>query len=188
MEQIKIYPDFISQSEIDILINFIESNINNFWVGPLKLRYVLQFGKDLFHGERSNPKLELPEDMKKVINSYFNAIINKVKKEYNHEKELYVASFWFNKQVPGASIVLHRDSDGDVNTHFIFSAIIYLNELSTTGLLEFPNINYSYQSSKGDLVLFPSIDNRYEHEVKAINQDRYTLTFWLTEDPAFAIK
>lgn len=187
MDDIKIINNFLTQDQCNFYINYIDSNLHKFLKTDVTKRYGLLFGKDLAHKEKSNHNLDLIEDIKEDISNLFNSVEKTVKEVVGINNDLYVCSFFMAKQVQGSFIPLHYDTDNDSNNHFKYGGVIYLNTMTDGGSLDFPMLGYSYSPQAGDLVMFPSHGQRYSHEVKLINEDRYSLPIWVTEDPEWKI-
>lgn len=187
MQGIKIINNFLTQDECNFYIEYINSNLNKFLKTPETKRFALLFGKDLAHKEKSNLDLSVINDIELHVRTLFNRVKESIKEVYNNSNELYVCSFFIAKQIPGSVVNLHYDSDGGLNNHFKYGGIIYLNTMKNSGVLEFPYIQYSYLPQAGDLVVFPSTDIIYSHQVKQIEEDRYSLPIWVTEDPSWKI-
>jgi hypothetical protein len=125
-------------------------------------------------------------DIEDRIRDLFSKVQNKAKELFEDSKDIYACSFWFAKQLPGAFVMEHEDTDGNINTHFKYSAVIYLNTLKSTGQLIFTDLKHSYMPEAGDMILFKSTESG-KHLVEPIDEDRYTLAMWITEDKNFAI-
>jgi hypothetical protein len=187
MNDIKIIPNFLNDEQIDMLTSYIDQTLDIAYSNEEKNRWALMFGRDNYQGS-SNTELDRLGPIKDwVLDQYWPMLINACKTAFNDDEQLYIASFWLAKQTNGSSIELHSDSDGGHNKHFKWSAVLYLNTVSSDGILEFPNIPYSYSPIKGDLVIFPSQDSKYKHLVKVISSDRYTTPIWITSDPAYGM-
>lgn len=181
---IVIKNNFVSENDCAKIINFMESNIQLFSTGPKKLLFTLPFGKDGYHNE-SRFDLNLIEPIRDTVNKYFDLVINHVKETYSDDSTLYVNSFWLAKQRPGGRIPVHNDNDQGNNKQFKYSCGAYLKTMNLDGTLDFENLNYQYSPVAGDLVTWPSQDSIYDHSVNKVSEDRYSMLFWLTEDPEF---
>jgi 2OG-Fe(II) oxygenase superfamily len=182
---IKVIPNFLNQEQMDMLISYINNNLDKAYSTKEQTRWALMLGRDNYQ-DASNTDLDRLGEIKDwVINQYWPMLINACKETFNDNQELYVASFWLAKQIKGGFIDLHSDNDGGRNMHFKWSAVVYLNTVESDGVLEFPNISYSYSPVAGDLVLFPSQGDESKHEVKVISSERYTTPVWITADPAY---
>jgi Rps23 Pro-64 3,4-dihydroxylase Tpa1-like proline 4-hydroxylase len=152
------------------------------------LRPIFQFGKDLCDKHyMSYENLDPLADMRDETRSIFDRVTSKTKEIFENENDLYMASFWFAKQLPGAHVGEHEDTDSGLNAHFKYSAVLYLNDLKITGQLIFTELKHSIKPSAGDLVIFRSKESG-RHMVEPIDEDRYTMAMWMTEDASFEIK
>lgn len=189
-DKIKIIPKFLSEEEMKFFRDY-EDDILKTKQDKLVIfnngnRPVLQFGRDLCHEHHSHLSLDLVSDIEDKIRDLFSKVEEKTKEVFKETNNIYVCSFWFAKQLPGAKVMVHEDTDNGLNLHFKYSAVIYLNTLNNSGDLVFPDLDYSYRPVAGDIVIFKSIDAG-RHLVNTIDQERYTLPMWMTEDSNFAI-
>lgn len=175
MKFFRDYEDHILETKQDSLVLFSNGN-----------RPVLQFGRDLCDEHSSHLSLDLVSDIEDEVRSLFNKVEQKAKKVFEDPRDIYVCSFWFAKQLPGAKIPIHEDTEDGQNPHFKYSAVIYLNTMKDSGRLSFPDLGYDYDPEAGDIIIFKSADSG-RHMVETINEDRYTLAMWMTEDQSFAI-
>lgn len=177
---------FMKDEDCDKIISFIENNLNLFNTGKYKLAHRLLFGIDYWHGE-SIPEIRDIDPIKEIIINYFNKIIDHTKNKYGLFEKYYISSFWLARQIEGAFLDLHGDTDNNKNQQLEYSCGIYLNDVKLDGELYFPKLEYSYQPKKGDLVSWPSKDSIYDHEVNKITDTRYTMLVWLTTDPRYSL-
>jgi hypothetical protein len=175
MKFFRDYEDDILKTKQDKLIIFSDGN-----------RPVLQFGKDLCPEHKSHVSLDIVSDIEDQVRSLFNRVEQKTRDLFAETNDIYTCSFWFAKQLPGAKVLVHEDTDDGLNPHFKYSAVIYLNTLKNSGQLVFTDLKYSYKPEAGDIVIFKSIDAG-RHLVETIDEERYTLPMWMTEDKSFAI-
>lgn len=193
MNSINIIKNFFSKEECEFYINYIETNIDKFQQTKTSKRYVWLFGDEISMVKNKgsvevNLDLSPIADIEPRVRKLFIRVENKIKDTYKDDKDLFVTSFVMTKQVPGAFITPHYDTDGGVNHYFKYSGIIYLNTMKEDGFLEFPSLGYSYSPEAGDLLMFPSADPESLHKVATISEDRYSLPIWLTEDASWRIK
>jgi hypothetical protein len=187
---IKTIKQFISTEEIAQLCSYndelLDTKADLFFIGNSGKRPVLQFGKDNSqkHSQHSMSGILSPQ-IQGQLRAIFSKVIDTISQEYGESKQLYICSFWFAKQLPGANVAAHDDTDEGANTHFKYSAVLYLNTLINTGSLDFISLGYSVKPEAGDLVIFPSQGTGL-HEVKPIDQTRYTIPMWFTDDPSYA--
>lgn len=187
MESIRIIKNFITSDEQAVLVNYtdyLEQAVNEkFAIYQDGKRLALQFGNDSAYPETSWLTLDLIREKEPMIRELFTRVIQATKSSFEvaAELDLYVCSFWFAKQYPGATVKKHDDSDEGHNKHFTYSAVLYLNSLEDSGDLEFLSYNYSHRPAAGDLVIFPS-QGTGMHQVSKISETRYSLPFWITTD------
>lgn len=182
--KIEISSNFINQEDCLRFINFIDSNQDNF-VGPLG-RTVLQFGFD-DHRKNYKDKVSGIEEINNLSVLYFNKIISELKDIYKDSNELYVASFWLSKSMPGSRVRLHSDQEDGYNSHFKYSTISYFNSTDKGNELVFPNINYTYSPIQGDMLSWISGDKDSIHEVPSVTQTRYSMPIWITDNPKYKL-
>lgn len=192
MDKIKVIKNFLTSKECDFYIEYIKSNIHKFQQTKKSKRLIWLFGDELSMSNQSVIKIDFGLSALANLESKVNDLLGKVERTveeiYENESTLYVTSFSMTKQIPGAFISPHQDTDGGTNHYFKYSAIIYLNTMSRDGVLEFPALDYSYSPEAGDLLMFPSGDVDTMHQVREISEDRYSLPMWLTEDPSWRIR
>lgn len=175
--------NIIDDRDCDLFINFINDNINYFSSYDTEnnpQRKALRFGIDDIYTD-SYPNLGLIPGLHTALKRLFVNITTRVQ-DYTRSENLYVTSFHMGKQFPGARVDSHIDCDPNFNAngHFLYSAVVYLNT-TYDGHLVFPQKNIVYQPKAKDLVVFPAKGADWEHEVNLINQDRYNLPIWLTD-------
>jgi hypothetical protein len=178
--------NFMNKKDCDLIINFIENNLEMFGTGKYKLAHRLLFGVDYWHKE-SIKKISGIDPILPTVKEYFVKIIDNIKDKYNLDGQYYIASFWLTRQIEGAFLDLHSDTDVDQNTQLEYSCGIYLNDVMLDGILEFPEINYNYQPRMGDLVSWKSSGREYDHQVSKITDTRYAMLVWLTSDPSYSL-
>lgn len=188
---IKVVKNFMSTEDMQLWIDFcdkaVESRSSEMAIYADGLRYIFQFGKDKCETHyASNTNLDAISDLELEARKIFSDVIKKIQQLFNDESKMYVTGFWISKQFPGAYVGEHEDTDEGINNHFKYSAVLYLNTLKTTGQLIFTDLNAEVKPEAGDLVVFESFVGG-KHKVDKINEERYTLAFWVTEDNEFAI-
>ena len=101
------------------------------------------------------------------------------------ERELYASLLWLSVQDPGSTLSPHTDTGDGLDSTRIYAGLLYLNDMGDDGHLHFPNLNFTYVPRRGDLVLFPTLDedDTYLHEVESISTPRYSILFSLITDP-----
>lgn len=193
-DKVKIVKEFLSTEARKSFINFIDDALVNrpdvITYGPKdvnKIGPVIQVGddqdfplsyklfSDILTEEQTATNLELSDQ-----------IINLINKEFNESNKLFLSSFWYRKQFPGSKISPHKDYREGINWHYEYSAIIYLNDF-IGGELHFNDLGYSVKPEAGDLIIFNTKDIGI-HEVKELNDIRYSMPMWFTYDENFALK
>jgi hypothetical protein len=181
MNQIKVIKDFVSLDDANKIINYIDKIPGLFDYESFDKRFTKMFGNDSFHKDRSSYPIT---GLNEIYSIMFNAT-EKAKKviayKYNDDKDIFLSSLWFAKQIPGGFLGPHVDTD-NVNVHFIYSAVLYLNTLEDSGSLDFPNLGVSIKPEAGSLVIFPSSGDESLHEVKLIKENRYTVPLAFTRN------
>lgn len=186
-ELIKITKDIIDQEQIDFWIEYIDETLPLAMELPPGNRWALGFGYDDGF-KQSNLTLDKINDVKEPVLEYFEALSEIVADLYDNKNKLYVCSFWMAKQTPGGTVSGHDDTDdGKMNPHFKYSAVLYLTDNTNDGQLVFPRLGYQIAAKPGEMAVFPSTGHEYFHEVSEIKHERYSLCFWFTEDPNYAI-
>jgi hypothetical protein len=193
--QIKVVSDFLSLDEIKEFVQIINKlekekpgHFSNWQNGK---RLAMAFGNaevDIYTTIYAQSTLEsLGPEIRAKLYDLFSRIINKIAELYQTQKDMHMCSFWFAKQYPGATIPIHSDLDGENNSHFEYSVVLYLSTLKSGGVLCFPDLEYSYAPKAGDLVLFPT-SGTGEHYVEEIPEERHSLVFWTTYDSKRELK
>jgi hypothetical protein len=187
---VNLVPGFVSFDDSMELMGWIDNNTNKFMryeFANNPQRYALRFGKDQVFWNNSPWEIKGVDDIRPTIERYMKKVTDFAKQHYQYPTDLYVNSFWLAKQLPGAWVEAHNDCDSAHNPQFRFSIICYLNANKDGGELDFPQLNISLKPPAGSMAIFPAQGEEYVHEVKAISQDRYTMLFWLTDDPAYEV-
>ncbi len=191
---IRVINNFIQEPEISSMIEYIDylekTELDKFAQYQYGKRLALRFGidEDPDHIHGSLPNLSLLKDKRDLITSYFSRALEAVKRSFEVDRDLYVCSFWAAKQYSGAIVNEHADTggvEGHYNSHFKYSAVLYLNTMNKSGELIFRDENYSYSPRAGDLVMFPSYG--IKHRVDEILETRYSLPMWITDVKAMAL-
>ena len=189
LDKIKVINSFVSPKEAASLARYIDclestkpEACNLYQNGR---RVSIQFGFDLNYGLDPEYKffldLELLSDLeqRKLIVDLCAKVMKKTKELFKVEDELFISAFWLAKQYRGATIPPHNDTDNGENSHYIYSAIVYLNQLKLESELSFLDLNHSVKPNLGDLVVFPT-QTTGSHTVPEINENRYSLVLWMT--------
>lgn len=187
MAAIKILRNFFTPEECQFYIDYIDENLYKFHKSEQTKRFSLLFGRDLVHKEKSELTLNLIADIEPKVQKLFRRVESSIADEFSDENRLYVCSFFLAKQINGAIVPRHYDTDDGLNPQFKYGGVIYLNTMIKDGQLNFPHINYCYNPIAGDFIVFPPGDPTYSHEVLKISEDRYSLPIWLTDDAAWKI-
>jgi hypothetical protein len=187
MEKIKVIKDVISIDDANLIIDYIDKNLESFTSSPKWKRFQMMFGVDAYHGERSKPVIDGLQDITSLVKEHMDIIKKIISYEFDDQEEIFLSSLWLAKQIPGAAIKGHLDVDDGSNDHFVYSAVLYLNKVDIGGVLDFPKLGVSIKPEFGDLVVFPSIGEDMFHEVKTIGEDRYTLPMWFTKNKSLEL-
>jgi Rps23 Pro-64 3,4-dihydroxylase Tpa1-like proline 4-hydroxylase len=189
-DKIKVVKDAMSDDDSQAFIDFIDNNLNIFTTDASRSipnRYILRFGYDEVW-EDSKPDLTMLMPIKDLVEKYRSIMVNNLKSLYGDE-EIYLTSFHLGKQGPGAKVLRHLDGGTEVNAHFKYSAILYLNTVEVGGELTFPNLYMSVKPNKNEMVAFPAYDGIiFDHEVSMIGSDRYCIPCWFTSDKSLELK
>ena len=164
----------------------IEKNIDIFNTGALKLYHQQMFGHNPL--STSLNKINNYPKIAKIAKLYFNKAISIAQEKFKDNSPLYPSSFWLSRQLPNAVVKLHGDDDGGLTQYFKYSCSVYLNDPKNTGPIAFPALKYKYFPSSGDMLLWPSQGREYDHEVPVINDKRYTMLMWLTDQKEFSME
>jgi len=188
MEKIKIIKDVISSSNAKLIIDYIDNNLSVFTHDHSEKRFHQMFGIDLYHGSMCKPFIDDLDGIDDLIKDQIEVIKDKIYVAFKEKDLLFLSSIWFAKQLPGGEVTYHIDRDDDEsNSHFEYSAILYLNDIDEGGVLDFPNLDISIKPKFGDLIVFLSDGEDMLHGVKIIGEDRYTVPMWFTKDPSFEV-
>lgn len=188
MNQIKLIKDFISLDDANKIINYIDNNLSLFEQGGADKRFTKMFGKDDFQKDKSTYPITGLNEIHDIIFNAIEIAKSVIAYEYKDDKDIFLTSLWLAKQGEGGFLGPHLDTDPDnANSHFVYSAVIYLNTLEDSGNLDFPRIGLSIKPESGSLVLFPSGDDESWHEVKSIKENRYTVPLIFTRDKEFEL-
>lgn len=186
---IKVVKNFIDKEDVDFIVRFIESNLDNFSIYQDGTRYVWKFGKDFTFLDSCLDFSNTKELEPLFRNKIFPKIIKYIN-DFYLDNNIEASIIWLSKHSPGSVVEMHNDQDGGKNPQLKYSTILYLNSLDGTGILEFPWSNFTYTPASGDLVLFPSEDidfeNQFAHRVSEIKETRYTVPIWFAQ-PEYAL-
>jgi len=184
MEPVKLLKNYISNEDAQSIIDYIDKNQNSFTTGPKKLKFTKKFGKDNVH-KLSQEIVSGIDEIDKEIKSIVSLAKESISDHFQDTEDFYLSGIWLTKQLPGAEVVIHQDTDGGNNNHLVYSAILYLSNNHKSSPLEFSLLNLSIVPELGDLVIFRSCE---VHEVKAIDEERYAIPMWFTTDKNYELK
>ena len=182
---------FVSYEDSMEISAWIDTNIDNFLIYEFQNnpdRHAIRFGKDQIFWDTSPHDIRGVEDIEKTCRPYFKKVTEHLKKLYNDDSDLFINSFWLAKQDAGGFVGPHHDSHSGMNPQFKYSVICYLNANPTDGELEFVSLGFGIKPPAGSMVSFPSQGENLDHEVKAISQERYSMLFWVTDNPDYEVK
>mgnify|MGYP006095945623 CR=1 FL=1 len=182
--------DFVNETDSQNLITWIDNNIGKFQQYFFQYnpkRHALRFGKDQVFWDSSPHEISGVDEVEDIARKYIDSVAAILKKIYR-KPDLYVNSFWLAKQEAGAMVKAHHDSHSEMNPQFTHSVICYLNGNDLGGELEFPELDIVIKPPANSMISFASQGEELIHEVKEIHEDRYTMLFWLTDQPEFEVK
>jgi hypothetical protein len=178
---IKVINNFITEDEISRTISFMDNNLDNFLVSQNGTRYVWKFGTDYYYPLETEKTLKSFGDLELFFKNYIFPKVESYVGEIYNNSGLAVSTLWLSKHYPGSEVTLHMDTDNGSNPQFEYSAVLYLNSLDNTGILQFPYLDFEYFPVAGDLVLFPAnLGKDFAHRVTEINEIRYTIPMWIS--------
>lgn len=183
-KDITVVSGFLSIDECYLFISYINNNLSQFEYAKEAKRWQLTMGTDNTKNHVGTNDLEKIEPIREKTEEIFDRVLQIANDKY--ETNLFMSNLFLAKQVSGAIIPPHYDTDLGENSQCKISGVIYLNKMIKDGGLEFVNTNDSYLPGRGDLILFPS-DEKFTHQVSSISQDRYTLPLFMTEDPEYSL-
>lgn len=187
---IVITNDFVASDDSSRLIEWIDNNLDKFNQYTFQnnpKRHAIRFGKDQVFWDTSPHEIYGIDGVEDLARKYIRAVTLRLQYLYG-QGPLYVNSFWLAKQESGASVKAHHDSHSGMNPQFTHSIICYLNDNEVGGELEFPELNISIKPPANSMVSFVSQGEELLHEVKEIHEDRYTMLFWITDNPDYQVK
>lgn len=189
---IKVVSNFMDETEMKFWRDFndeiLETHKPHLAIFEDGTRPLLEFGIDRSdeHANVSHHTFDIISDVEHRVRNVMDRVVSQAQESFRDSRELYVCSFWFAKQLPGAFVAEHEDTDDGYNTHFEYSAVLYLNTLKRGGTLYFTEMDYDHTPVAGDLVLFKT-QTVGRHKVNKISEDRYTIPMWITDNPKFAL-
>ena len=187
---IKKHSNFESDATCVFLTNFIKGIIKEERKGLLTMegsRPTFMFGDDNCHGEQSRTDFSSVKEIKTLLSRISSAAISEIKREFKDQNNLFLSSIFLASQNPGDEVSIHEDTDDGQNEHYIYSSVLYLNNLKVGGELIFPDLQYSIKPRRGDLVFFNTRDGG-RHEVLEVPEYRYSICMWFCYDKSFNLK
>jgi len=194
IDDLFIIKNFLSQNEVNILLEYIQSLSQNEWEHEyrenLKHFCLLKFGTDDVERLVKEGKFEVTENWS---DKNFNLVKNGSREIKNICFRLtnIINSFLPNeiqikgpgtvqRQYAGVPLTAHYDQYTDPSIKY--AAIIYLNEDYTDGELFFPNKNFTIKPPQKSLVIFPGTED-FTHGVHAPGEGpiRYVLPSFISE-------
>lgn len=188
MNPVKVLKSCIGEEDAQSIIDYMNKNLDSFDSGPLKLRFIKMFGTDNFNKTISAKVISGLDNIEDQIKSIVDLTTKSIEDEFQETKGLYLASLWITKQIDGAQIKAHMDTDNGANDHYAYSALLYLSTPTKSSPLEFPYLKLEIMPELGDLVIFKAGDFGSMHQVKRIGEDRYSIPMWFTTDKNYELK
>ena len=188
MDKVKVLKNCISPEDAQCINDYMNSHLDSFSSGPLKLRFIKMFGTDNFNKNISEKVISDLDNIEDQIKTVVDLTTKSIKDQFQETEELYLASLWITKQIAGAQIKAHMDTDNGANDHYVYSALLYLSTPINSSPLEFPYLKLEIMPELGDLVLFKAADFGSLHQVKHIGEDRYSIPMWFTTDKNYELK
>ncbi len=168
-ENIKVVPNFITQEEVDYLLNNIETRPSITFVSQKD-----HDGNALTHMTKYNGILDTYRIVERCIEAISDAYGIAKEKIQVKQDTLSVV-----KWTEGTYLDLHVDDLGYVTDNHL-PVHIYLNDNYEGGEIKFETHNLSFKPHVGEFIVFPG-NMHYPHEVtKVISGVRYTLPIWFT--------
>jgi hypothetical protein len=176
-----VIKNFISQEHIEQIINKLDIFDSEHDVQST--RKIMRFGIDKFNGSQAS--LKIMGDFGQMVRQYGDKAAKLAKILFDYDKEIYLSTLWLSKQIAGSKIKPHKDTDGGMNMQYCHSGVVYLNTQQSGGEIYFPKLDIEIKPEAGDLVLFECRSNESLHGVKLVEQNRYAIPIWLTDDPNY---
>ncbi len=200
MPDIKIFPNFVSEEDIQTLKSWIEDNYQNEELFRPQLGAAHGYG----YAYRSVVPLErkeslYPPHILNIMFGYAKVFLKEVKDHFKYDKELYLEGFSFTRLEEGIQLRLHVDKHGMTPT--MFSGMLYLNDDFEDGEIVFvdehtpigdfdlyedgsPGLVHS--PAPGEMVIFRS--RQWHASRKVRGNPRYAIVIWATPSKTFAFK
>lgn len=193
MDKIKAIKNFLTADEAKYVRDFADRAIDGReydiildQIDEYSARPLVRFGSDNIPGNCNEDFSVLPDEEKQFFESLAGRAAKAIQETFDEPDDLYTATFWVSRQYPGGKIDIHEDTDGGLNSQYIYSAIIYLNTLPDEGHLIFDELNYSVHPEEGDLVAFLTQETG-RHYVKEVSEMRYSIPIWLVKDISYKL-
>lgn len=200
MPDIKIFPNYVSEEDIQTLKSWIEDNYQNEELFRPQLGAAHGYG----YAYRSVVPLEkdeelYPSNILDIMFGYGKGFLEEVRKHFKHDGELYLEGFSFTRLEEGIQLRLHIDKHGMSPTKY--SGMLYLNDDFEDGEIVFvdehtpitdfdlytdgsPGIVHS--PSPGEMVIFRS--RQWHASRKVRGNPRYAIVIWATTSKRFAFR
>lgn len=176
-----IIKNFISEDHIEQIINKLDTFDREHQ--NQSTRKIMRFGIDNFNGSQAS--LNSLGNFGQMVKTYGEKAAQLSKILFDYDKEIYLSTLWLSKQTAGSKIKPHKDTDGGINMQYCHSGVVYLNTQKNGGEIYFPKLDIEIKPEAGDLVLFECRSNESLHGVRLVEQDRYAIPIWLTDDPNY---
>jgi hypothetical protein len=198
MPSVKILNNFIDQTDIDFLINWIDINAHD--ENKFRHRVGLAFNKGLavravFPDERPP---NIFKDLEDVITRCADKFLQIQDEHLNDGKKHYFYGVSLTKLSKDIQLRIHQDVHNDFST-LSYSGVLYLNDNYEGGeasflkefipLSDFPLYDDSmggicFKPKAGDFSIFPS--DMWHGGKQVVHGDRYAIVFWSTTDEQYA--
>jgi len=111
---------------------------------------------------------QAPVEIKTIGKEYIKLVRDKIKKDFDIERQIFTDILCFNRWRVGDAQSPHAD-DANGFEWRKFGCVLYLNDDYEGGEIGFKFFNVSYKPKSGDIILFSSAFP-YMHEVKPITK------------------
>jgi hypothetical protein len=178
-KEIVVYKNFLTNEEIHLIMKECLSSLQSDWHGieSEKIYSLIKNNSNLT--KKFDRHVEKWDKTKYQIknNDFLNGIKNKIDSICENG---YIASDDYkivNKFSDGRDMDVHHDAVLDSSIKF--GAVIYLNDNYQGGEIFYPELDFKYKPSAGDLIIHPAKDE-YKHGVnKVFNGNRYSIAFFI---------
>ena len=197
ISNLKVFNNFISQEDIDFLINWIDNNADD--QTKFRHRVGIAFSKGLavravFPDEKP---ATLFKDLESVISRCANNFMKIQKEHMDDGKEHYFYGVSITKLSKDIQLRIHQDVHNDFST-LSYSGVLYLNDNYEGGessflkefipLSDFPLYDDSmngvcFKPKAGDFSIFPS--DLWHGGKRITDGNRYSIIFWSTTDKEY---